>query len=86
MKKFLYQIILLGFLQPGILAQSGLLTVAEHSDYTSTATSLEVNAFLSELVSTSVPLPCGDPGHDRSPESRFRFWSLPIPCRFRLQI
>lgn len=53
MKKFLYLVMLLVCLQPGILAQSGLLTVAELSDYTSTATSLEVNAFLSELAAHS---------------------------------
>ena len=53
MKKSLYWVILLVCLQPGICAQPNLLTVAERSDYTSTATSLEVNAFLSELASTS---------------------------------
>jgi dipeptidyl-peptidase 4 len=53
MKKFLYLVILLVCLQPGIFAQPNLLTVAERSDYTSTATSLEVNAFLSELAAHS---------------------------------
>jgi hypothetical protein len=53
MKKSLYWVILFVCLQPGICAQPDLLTVAERSDYTSTATSLEVNTFLSELASNS---------------------------------
>lgn len=53
MKKFLYWVILLVCLHQGICAQPNLLTVAERSDYTSTATSTEVNAFLSELAAHS---------------------------------
>ncbi|MBN1414675.1 MAG: hypothetical protein JW973_06210 [Bacteroidales bacterium] len=53
MKKLLLIPILSILILTGICAQSGLLTVAEQSDYTSTATSREVNAFISQLAAGS---------------------------------
>jgi hypothetical protein len=53
MNKTLLNLTLLGLLQTGIVAQSGLQTTAERSDYTSTSTSTEVSSFLSELAAHS---------------------------------
>jgi dipeptidyl-peptidase-4 len=53
MKKLFIATILPVLFQSGIMAQADRLTVAEKSDYTSTATSLEVNSFLSALTARS---------------------------------
>jgi dipeptidyl-peptidase-4 len=53
MKKIFFAVILFALSQAGLNAQSDLLTVAERSEYTSTATGSEVNSFLSRLLVNS---------------------------------
>jgi hypothetical protein len=53
MKKLLFIAVFPVIFQACLLAQTDMLTVAERSDFTTTATSLEVNAFLSELAAHS---------------------------------
>ena len=53
MKKIFFAVILFAVSRAGLNAQTDLLTVAERSEYTSTATGSDVNSFLSKLLVNS---------------------------------